>query len=157
MERSKKWRWLVPFGALALLALASVACFAEASDVNGFELRRSYDLKSGEQRSGDQVVMAYDITFEAGSVVDGNVTLTGNQVTLNGQVTGDVVVVADKLSVGDSAHVTGNLVACTKNVERATGAVIDGEFKRECRDSGSVSFGWLTQDGQAGRRVCSSR
>jgi hypothetical protein len=148
-ERSKKWRVLAPFGALALLALASLACFAEASDVNGFKLRKSYDLKSGEQRSGDQAIVAYSINLEAGSSVDGDVTLTGNRVTLDGQVTGDVVVVADRLSVGDGAHITGDLVACTKNVERGAGAQIDGEFKRECRDSGSVSFGRLLNSGWA--------
>ena len=148
-ERRKIRRWWAPFGVLALVALASVACFAEASDVSGFELRKSYNLKSGEKRSGDQVVMAYTITFEEGSLVDGNVTLTGNRVTLDGQVTGDVVVVADRLNVGDAAHITGDLVACTKNVERAPGALIDGEFKRECRDSGSVSFGRLVNSGWA--------
>jgi hypothetical protein len=148
-DRSKRLRVLVPFGVLALLAVASLACLAEASDVNGFKLRKSYDLKSGESRSGDQVIVAYNITLEAGSSLDGNVTLTGNQVTLDGQVTGDVVVVADRLNVGDTAHVTGDVVACAKNVERGTGALIDGELKRECRDSGSVSFGNLVNSGWA--------
>jgi hypothetical protein len=148
-ERSKKWRVFAPFGALALLALSSLACFAEASDVKGFELRRSYNLKGGEQRSGDQAIVAYTINLEAGSSVDGDVTLTGNRVTLDGQVTGDVVVVADRLIVGDGAHITGDLVACTKNVERGAGAQIDGEFRRECRDSGSVSFSRLLNSGWA--------
>jgi hypothetical protein len=157
-ERPKR-HWLVPFSVFALTILASLACVSQSRDVDGFNFRRNYTLKSGEQRSGDQVVLAYDIKLEPDSLIDGNATLTGNRVTLEAEVDGDVVVVADNLTVGDSAHVTGDLVVCSKNFKQSPVARIDGEVKEECTNSGSVSFtntvesGWDTWRGSVFFRV----
>ena len=61
VQSRPKSRWLAPFGVLALLVVASLACASQTDNVKGFDLQRSYTLKGGEQRSGDQVILAYDI------------------------------------------------------------------------------------------------
>jgi hypothetical protein len=163
VQSRPKSRWLAPFSVLTLLVLASLACASQSADkVKGFDLQRSYTLKSGEQRSGDQVILAYDIKLNPGSVIDGNATLTGNSVTLGAEINGDAVVVADNVSVGDSAHVTGDLIVCSKNYEQSPAARIDGKVKEECTNSGSVSFsntvesGWDAWRGSILFRVSSS-
>jgi hypothetical protein len=147
VQSRPKARWLVPFSVLTLLLMASLACASQSRNVKGFDLQRSYTLKSGERRSGDQVVLAYDIKLSPGSVIDGNATLTGNSVTLGAEVDGDVVVVADNVSVGDTAHVTGDLIVCSKNFEQNPAAQVDGQVKEECTNSGSVSFSNTVESG----------
>ncbi len=161
-ESRPKSRWLVPLSVLALLVLASLACASQSDNVKGFDLQRSYTLKNGDQISGDQVILAYDIKLNPGSVIDGNATLTGNSVVLGAEVDGDAVIVADNVSVGDTAHVTGDLIVCSKNFERSPAALVDGQVKEECTNSGSVSFsntvesGWDTWRGSIFFRVSSS-
>jgi hypothetical protein len=154
--------WLAPLSVFTLLVLASLACASQSSRGDGFDLQRSYTLKNGEQRSGDQVILAYDIKLSPGSVVDGNATLTGKAITLGADVNGDVVAVADNLTVGDTAHVTGDLIACSKNFKLSPAARVDGQVKEECTNSGSASFtntvesGWNTWRGSIFFRVSSS-
>jgi hypothetical protein len=147
VQSRPKARWLVPFSVLTLLLMASLACASQSRNVKGFDLQRSYTLKSGERLNGDQVVLAYDIKLSPGSVIDGNATLTGNSVTLGAEVDGDVVVVADNVSVGDTAHVTGDLIVCSKNFEQNPAAQVDGQVKEECTNSGSVSFSNTVESG----------
>ncbi|MBN2303995.1 MAG: hypothetical protein JXQ72_05935 [Anaerolineae bacterium] len=143
----KQQRWMVPLAVLGMMMLSSLACIAETRDVDGFNLRRVFDLAAGEQRTGDQVVMAYEINLETGSVVDGDVTLTGNQVDLSGTVDGDVVVIADRLTVSDDAYVSGDLVVCVKNLNLSAQATVGGEFKEECDSSSRVSVSKLIDSG----------
>lgn len=155
------WHRWVPLGVLALLMMASSACVATNRDVGGFNAKSSFTLESGEQLTGDQVVLAYKITLEPGSIVAGDMTLTGNKVHLDGEIDGDAVVVSDRVTVGDTAHVTGDLVICAKDLQRSDRARIDGEFKEECTNSGRVSArnllesGWDSWQGSAFFRVTS--
>ena len=158
---NKPWHRLMPLGVLALLMVVTSACVATNQDVGGFSAEASYTLRSGKQLTGDQVVLAYKITLEPDSMVEGDMTLTGNKVRLNGEVDGDVVVVSDRVTVGDTAHVTGDLVVCAKDLQRSDMARIDGEFKEECTNSGRVSArnllesGWDSWQGSVFFRVSS--
>jgi hypothetical protein len=147
VERDRKLHLIMPLGTVMMMLLASLACLAETNDLNGFNLRRNYQLESGELLSGEQVVMAYQIDLKEGSGVDGDLTLTGNKVSLAGTVNGDVVVVADQLRIGDSAHVSGDLVICVKDLNRREGAQVDGEIREECNDSSRVSVANLIESG----------
>ncbi len=135
-------------GVFALLILASLACASPESDnVQGPRLGKTYTLNAGQELSGDQVILAYEIDLKPGSTVDGNATLTGNSVSLGATVKGDVVVVADNLSVGKTAQVTGDLTICAKNYKTDPAARVDGAIKEECENSGSVSFSNTVQSG----------
>ncbi len=138
---------------LGLLGLTSLACASSARrDAKGFNLHRAYTLPGGSTVSGDQVVMAYNIMLKTDSTVDGSATLTGQHVTMDGTITGDAVIVADRLEIGDQAHVVGDLIACVKQIEKSDSAQIDGEFKEECTNSGSVSATQLIESGWASWR-----
>ncbi len=160
-ESRKNRRNLILIGALAVLALIASACSSDSGGENGFKLSRSYQLKSGGQLHGDQVVMAVEIDLETGSQINGDVTLTGNTITLDTTIDGDVVVVSDKLTVGETAHITGDLVVCAKDFQRSTLARIDGNIKEECTNSGTVSASnvlesaWTSWQGSSFFRVSS--
>ncbi|MBN1564618.1 MAG: polymer-forming cytoskeletal protein [Anaerolineae bacterium] len=134
-----KRRNLILMGILAFIALITSGCSSKSGDDEGFSLRRSYTLRSGTQLQGDQVVLAADIELESESQIAGDVTLTSNDITLNGTITGDVVAVSDKMIVGADAHITGDLVVCAKDFQLSDQAQIDGKVKEECTDSGTVS------------------
>lgn len=143
-----RWRLLPPLGVLLLLALSSLACVNVADNASGFELRRVFTLKSGQQRSDDQVILAYKINLESGSAVGGDLTMIGRTVKLDAAVQGDVVVVADKLEIGSATQVTGDLVVCVKDLEEGTGAqIIGGKLKKECTTSNRVSFSNILESG----------
>ncbi len=124
---------------MVLLALVVTGCQTSAEDFDSFSMASSYTLRAGEERAGDQVILAGTIVLEAGSVVDGGITLLGEKVTLDGEVRGEAVAVADRLTAGDEAHITGDLVVCAKSLELSDAARIDGQVREECNRSGRAS------------------
>lgn len=147
VKPQSQWHSFLPFGVLILLVLASLACVGVADNTSGFVFRKNYTLKTGTQRNSDQAILAYKINLEPGSAILGDATLTGSKVKLNAEVVGDVVVVANRLEVGDTAHVTGDLVVCSKELKQNTGARIDGKLKKECTTSNRISFSKVVQSG----------
>jgi hypothetical protein len=145
--KPQKRRWLIPLGVLGSLLLTSLACVGGTREVDGFGLRRTYDLKEGEQRSGDQVILATTIKLRPESTIDGDATLIGQKVELGAEVAGDVVVVADRLTVKETAVIRGDLVMCVDNLTRENGARIDGEVKKECTESRHTSVSNLFESG----------
>lgn len=140
-------RWLGSLGVLLMLSLSTLACGVGLGGSDELRLDRTFRLKSGDQRMGDQVLMAYDAYLGANSIVNGNVTVTANRVDLDAEVDGDVVVIADTLDIGASAHVTGNVVACVNTLRQHGDARIEGELRRECADDDSVSVTELVDSG----------
>lgn len=133
---SRRMRRLVM---LVGVMLALSACQSAAQDLGGFSLRSDFMLPAGETRSGDQVIVAQDIVLAPGSAVDGDITLMGSRVTAGGQVTGDVIVVADRFVLGDEANISGDLVVCAKEFQRGATAQVGGTIKEECARSSRVS------------------
>lgn len=132
---------------LVLLALVVTGCQSASDSFDGFQIASSYTLQSGEQRAGDQVILAETIALETGSVVEGDLTLLGGKVTLNGEVRGEAVAVADRLTIGEGAHITGDLTICAKNLERSDAARIDGQVREECNQSGRTSVSNVINSG----------
>jgi len=132
-------RVLLPLAAMAVIMLLATACTGDAAEVSGFRVGEVYTLRAGERVSADQVVLASDIFLEPGSLVTGTMTLLGSNVVLDGEVQGDVVVIADRLEVGGNAQVVGDLVICVKDFDRSPLATIEGKILEKCADSGSVS------------------
>lgn len=128
------------------------ACQSTAQDLDGFSLRSDFTLPAGETRSGDQVIVAQDIALAPGSAVDGDITLMGSRVTAGGQVTGDVIVVADRFVLGDEAAIGGDLVVCAKEFQRSDVAQVGGTIREECTRSSRVSVTRAIDSGWANWR-----
>lgn len=153
-ETSSARRFALPAFMLVLM-LVVTGCQTGAEDFDGFSVSSSYTLQSGEQRPGNQVVLAGTIVLEADSVVEGDVTLIGERVTLNADVRGDAIAVADRLIVGDNTRIAGDLVICAKNLERSDAARIAGQVREECNRGGrasaanTINSGWESWRGSA--------
>ena len=150
-ERSSVHRLALP-ALMVMLVLVVTGCQADQGDFEGFSVSSSYTLLSGEQRAGDQVILAAEIVLEAGSLLEGDITLIGEKVTVNAAVDGDAIAVADRLTIGAEAHITGDLVICVKNLERSDAARIDGNVREECNRSGRASVANTVNSGWAGWR-----
>ncbi|MBN1201798.1 MAG: hypothetical protein JXJ20_08085 [Anaerolineae bacterium] len=145
--KRRKWHLLIPFGLLTLLGLVSASCVADTDQTSGFNVRKTYTLTGGEQIERDQLIVAGEIKLEAESKIDGSVTLIGDQVQVDGNVNGDVVVIAEDLAVGDPARISGDLVLCVSNFERGAGARISGEVREECNEGGRTSAANILETG----------
>lgn len=149
-QRIRKSRWLIPIGVLITLILATSGCTQK--DTGGFSVNENFRLKSGEQRTGDQVITASRITLEPDSSIVGNVTFIGDQVAIDAEIDGDVVIIADQLKLGDSAHITGDLSICATNWDRLAGATIGGDLSEECTEGGRVTLESVVESGVDGWR-----
>jgi hypothetical protein len=150
---SRVWRWIIPLGVLVTTLLATLACTGSKVKADGFSLRRDFTLASGSQRSGDQVIVAIkDAYFEPQSMVTGKATIIGSDVVIDGEMADDVVVLADRLVVGENAHIQGDLTVCTNALVRQPGARIDGKLTEECSDGHGVSIASLFESGMDGWR-----
>lgn len=145
MNNRRLW---IPILALLNLMVATLAC--KTSDLSNFSLTDRFTLRSNETRTDDQMVVADTIKLESGSRIEGDTTLIGTQVDLNGQITGDAVVIADVLRVGDSAHIEGDLSYCVDNLERSDSARINGQVTRECDKGARESVSGAFQSGVNG-------
>lgn len=139
MATKRAAKLLIPAGVLVLMAAVVLVCAAQRTDLRGLNLHGAYLLRSGQQHSGDQFILANSIKFEPESSVTGGVTLIGNQVQLDGQIGGDSLVIARQLKVGDSTRVEGDLVVCADSFKQSSAAQITGEVRRECREGGEVT------------------
>lgn len=139
VPRRGVWRWLIPFTLFAAVVLIIFSRIGEARGVDGFRLRKDFDLKNGEQIEGDQVIVAASVSLHEGSAVEGKVTLIGNEVSVDGSIAGNAVIVANNLRLGSTASIAGDLVVCADELARSNSARISGELKEECRESRRVS------------------
>jgi cytoskeletal protein CcmA (bactofilin family) len=88
---------------------------------------QSFTLKSGDSMNGDLLVFGGSATIETGATVNGSVVLFGGNLIVNGTVTGDVAITGGSASLGSSAHISGNLATVAASLERAKGALVDGQ------------------------------
>ena len=104
-----------------------------------------FTLKEGERLQGDLIVLGGNVMLETTAEVSGNVFIVGGQLVQEGIITGDAVVLGGQVvesgSVGHdlvvvgaiirlsaSANVKGNVIAVGTEVDRAPGAVVEGQI-----------------------------
>ncbi len=145
-------RLLILVGVLVVLASSMTACGVNTGISEGFSLGRTYRLEDGDLRDGNQVIFAYNAEFQPESVIAGDLTLTGNDITLDATVRGNVVIVADRLRLGETALIAGDLVACVNELDRHPHAQITGELRQECLSDDSVSLASVIEAVWAGWR-----
>ena len=73
-------------------------------------IAQDFDLAGGETLSHDLVVIGGQVHLERDSVVLGDVTIMGGEVTLQGRVEGDVVVFGGGVELTESAVIQGDVV-----------------------------------------------
>ena len=127
------WKaWLLL--ALPLVLLMAPPVLADDGSSN-IVLGQDFVLEAGERLSEDLVILGGRARLEKGSLVDGNVTVIGGDVYLNGVVRGDAVILGGTGSLDADAVIDGDLVALGQvrrhPESRVCGNVIEGAGKGE--------------------------
>jgi hypothetical protein len=85
-----------------------------------------FTLESGEEVNGDVVVFGGDVVLEEDSFVNGTVFVMGGSATVAGEVDAELVVFGGNVELKSTAFIGSDLVAWGGQVERAEGAVVEG-------------------------------
>lgn len=134
---------------LTLLLVAS-GCTGDIGLGSALEIQDSYELTSGEQISGDRLIIANRVTLATGSSLDGTVTVIGDDVRMAGRILGDATVISESLQVSETAAISGDLRYCSSDAEIPTG-VVRGSLVQDC-DKGDVTLGSVVESGFDGWR-----
>lgn len=114
---------------LALLVLPASPAYAQGTGPGGGQVifGRNFTVESGESYDGDLVVFGGNVTVEEDADLNGNLVVFGGTISSEGNVSGDVVVMGGQVQLEESAVVGGDLVLIGGQVDRADGAVVEGE------------------------------
>jgi hypothetical protein len=111
---------------LAVLAWPHVA-LAQGQQGDKYVLGGTYTLASGETLNGNLFVFGGIATLENGSQVNGDVMLAGGTLRVSGEIQGNIVATGGLISLNSTAVVTGDVNTIAANLERASGARVDGK------------------------------
>lgn len=115
------------WGLLALLAVtAGAAAQPTIEPSTGVVVGGSYALAAGYTMEGDLVVIGTALLIAPGARLDGDLTAVGGHTLVDGTVTGTVNAFGGALTLGDTAHVQGDVRATYAAFEPTVGARIEG-------------------------------
>ena len=117
------------FFVIALLAVLAWphAALAQGQQGDKYVLGGTYTLASGETLNGNLFVFGGIATLEDGSQVNGDVMLAGGTLRVSGEIKGNIVATGGLISLSSTAVVTGDVNTIAANLERASGARVDGK------------------------------
>jgi hypothetical protein len=102
-------------------------------------ISESYRLEAGQTLEGDYHLVVGQATLEEGSTVAGPLNITATDgVSINGQIQGDLTILAKDLHLGQQARIEGDLIYCLLDEGRyqvAEGAIILGQVEDNCGDA----------------------
>ncbi len=111
---------------LALLLIAPAGPVLANGGDGVVRFGEDFTLESGEEVDGDLVVFGGDVVLEEDSFVDGTVFILGGNATVAGEVDNELVVFGGNVELKSTAFIGSDVVAWGGQVERAEGAVVEG-------------------------------
>jgi hypothetical protein len=145
------FRRLLIAGVMLSLSLAVTQVVSAQGPEEKVSLVDQYQLRDGQVHDGSLTVMAREVTFAEGSVVNGDVSIISpGDVILDGQINGNVSILARNTNLGEHLAISGNLTICSQNSSQSPAASIRGNQSTGCNQLGSVLRG-VTR-GSAGLR-----
>jgi acetyltransferase-like isoleucine patch superfamily enzyme len=125
----KTYKLLTFLAVLALLVFPAGPAYAQGTGTDGGKVifGNNFTLESGDTFEGDLVVFGGNVTVEDDAQLNGNLVVFGGTISSDGDVSGDVVIIGGQVNLQDHAVVNGNLVTIGGQVDRAEGAVVEGD------------------------------
>lgn len=116
---------------LFLLALLTAlvwpqAALAQAPSGDKFVTGGTYTLEEGQTLNGNLFILGGIATLKTGSRITGDVILTGGTIRASGQIDGNILATGGLIDLNDTALVKGDVTTIAANLNRATGARIEG-------------------------------
>lgn len=87
---------------------------------------QSFVLESGKTHQGDLLVFGGTVEIQKDAVLNGNLVIFGGLLQLDGTVNGDVSITGGQVTLGPTAHITGDLITAGATLDKAEIARIDG-------------------------------
>ncbi len=104
----------------------------------------TFVLKRGQIMRGDLAVFGGTAHVEEGARLEGDMALVGGTAIVAGEVNGDVALFGGTLRLEETAIVRGNVAALGGTVDRAPGAVVEGDIVENSRvQIGPPALGFL--------------
>lgn len=126
---SRRYWLLLASIVLALLVLGAVSRYwvstQEIDIESGLKLASEFTL--ADDFSGDLVVMAGNIRLEPESRVQGDASLIGATISIDGTIDGDLTTMGDSLTLLPGSHISGDVSLVGSNV--TLGGRIDGSVR----------------------------
>lgn len=135
---------LLLFVSLLALASAQVALAQGPSDnkTDRVSVNDRYVLQRGTTYNGNLTIVAREVTLEEGSTVNGDLSVvSAGAVILNGQINGDVSILAPSAQLGKTLRINGSLSICAREVNQAAEAAISGNQSTGCNRLGNIFSG----------------
>ena len=120
---------LVPVVVLVAALALPGAAYAGEAEQGEVVFGDTFTLENGEELNGDLVIFGGSVELEQGSRVNGDVLLFGGNAEINGEIDGDLALLGGSANLGPSAVIGGDVVTLGGNVDRAEGAVVEGQFR----------------------------
>jgi hypothetical protein len=125
-----------------LIAFTRVQAVSAQGPSERVILNDRYVLGSKEVHSGNLTIIARDVEIQAGSRVDGDVSIvSAGSVTLGGEINGDVSILAPSAELESGLRVNGSLSVCAREFQQAPDAMITGSQSTGCNQLGSILSG----------------
>jgi hypothetical protein len=128
MKRSRRAILAAVVVGAVLAGAPAVARAAAPGDDGTVIFNEDYQLSEGDVQQGDVIVFNGDLDLRADSRVEGTVVVWNGDATVEGTITGDLVVSGGTITLGQEAMVAGNVV-CSWGCDlvQEEGAQIGGE------------------------------
>jgi hypothetical protein len=129
-------------GTVMILTLGAVQV-ASAQGSNGpVVVNDHYVLRADETLNGDVTIVARQVELEAGSQVNGVLSIiAAGSVVMDGEVHGDLSILASSTHLGKTFHLYGDLSVCSREYVLDPAATISGSQNTGCNQLGSVLSG----------------
>ena len=112
---------------VAALALPGPA-FAGEAEQGQVIFGGTFTLENGQVLNGDLVIFGGSVELKEGSIVKGDVLLFGGNAEIHGEIDGDLALLGGNADLGPTAVITGGVATMGGNVDRAEGAIVEGDF-----------------------------
>ncbi|MCU0509492.1 MAG: hypothetical protein MUC34_14090 [Anaerolineae bacterium] len=127
MKRSLAWIGIILIVFAVVAAAVAPVAFAQETVGDRVVMGEDFTLRSGETLDGNLAVLGGNAVLEEDTLVTGDVTVGGGNLVGNGRIAGNVTMIGGSLTLGETAVVEGDLAAFAGSVNRAPGAVVEGD------------------------------
>jgi hypothetical protein len=135
----RRWSIIGITGVLALLSGQVVSAQGPGDQVI---VNDRYVLHTGETHSGNLAIMAREVELQAGSRIDGDLSIvSASSVVLDGEITGNVSILSPSAQLAGTLRISGNLSVCARDFKQDPGATITGNQSTGCNRLGEIVGG----------------
>jgi predicted flap endonuclease-1-like 5' DNA nuclease len=126
MKKVLSWAAVLLLVFAVLTVAVAPAAFAQETIGDRVVMGEDFTLRSGEALDGNLAVLGGNATLETDTLVTGDVTVAGGNLVVDGRIGGNVTMMGGSLTLNETAVIEGDLAAFAGSVQRADGAVVQG-------------------------------